>query len=143
MIPPALWNACNHVLQYTFVIAHDAGSMNTAADFISRTEIDPREKIEMTIRNDIHAKEIEVNFQSSAIVEKEPNYVLPDNEIDENQLWEKKQNVRNQAQTETHNDKENEVAELQLFHKPTSGFISIRQDTSKTMPDFVLNRIMT
>ena len=31
------------------------------------------------------------------------------------------QNVRNQAQNETHNDTENNVTELQHFHKPTSG----------------------
>ena len=36
MIPPALWNACDYVLQYNFVIAHVAGSMNTAADFLSQ-----------------------------------------------------------------------------------------------------------
>ena len=29
MIPPAHWNACDYVLQYNFVIAHVAGSMNT------------------------------------------------------------------------------------------------------------------
>ena len=34
-------------------------------------------------------------------------------------LFEGKQYVRNQAQTETHNDPENEVADLQQFHKPT------------------------
>ena len=69
MIPPALWNACDYVLQYNFVIAHVAGSMNTAADFLSRTEVDPTEKLEMAIRDDIHTKAIEVNIQSSGIVE--------------------------------------------------------------------------
>ena len=124
MIPPALWNACDYVLQYNFVIAHVAGSMNTAADFLSRTESNPTEKLEMTIRNDIHTKAIEVNIQSTGIVEEEQIYILPDEEIDENQLWEEKQNTRNQAQNETHNDPENNVSELQQFHKPTSGLIS-------------------
>ena len=124
MIPPALWNACDHVLQYNFVIAHVAGSMNTAADFLSRTEVDPTEKPEMTIRNDIHTKAFEVNIQSTGIVEEEHIYILPDEEIDENQLWEEKQNIRNQAQIETHNDPENDVSELQQFHKPTPGLIS-------------------
>ena len=124
MIPPALWNACDYVLQYNFVIAHVAGSMNTAADFLSRTESNPTEKLEMTIRNDIHTKAIEVNIQSTGIVEEEQIYILPDEEIDENQLWEEKQNTRNQAQNETHNDPENDVSELQQFHKPTSGLIS-------------------
>ena len=121
LIPPALWNACDYVLQYNFVIAHVAGSMNTAADFLSRTEVNPVEKLEMSIRNDIQTKAIEVNIQSSGIVEEEQIYILPDDEFDENKLWEEKQNVRNQAQTETHNDPENKVTELQQFHKPTSG----------------------
>ena len=124
MIPPALWNACDYVLQYNFVIAHVAGSMNTAADFLSRTESNPTEKLEMTIRNDINTKAIEVNIQSSGIVEEEQIYILPDDELDENKLWEEKQNTRNQAQNETHNDPENDVSELQQFHKPTSGLIS-------------------
>ena len=95
------------------MIAHVAGTMNTAADFLSRTEVDPTEKLELTIRNDIHTNAIDVNIQSTGIVEEEQTYVLPDDEIDENQLWEEKQNIRNQAQTETHNDPENAVSELQ------------------------------
>ena len=35
-ISPALWNACNYVLQFNFKIAHIAGSVNTAADLLSR-----------------------------------------------------------------------------------------------------------
>ena len=125
MIPPALWNARDYVFQYNFVITHVAGSMNTAADFLSRSEVDPTEKLEMTIRNNIHTKAIEVNIQSTGMVEEEPLYILSDDEIDETQLWEEKQNVANQAQTETHNDPENAVYELQQFHKPTSGLISV------------------
>ena len=81
--------------------------------------------MEMTIRNDIHTKAIEVNIQSAGIVEKEQIFLLPENEIDENQLWEEKQNIRNQARNETHNDPENSVSELQKLHKPTSGLISV------------------
>ena len=44
--PPALLNACDFVLQYNFVIAHVDGSMNTA-DFLSRTEVNSVEKLEM------------------------------------------------------------------------------------------------
>ena len=98
--------------------------MNTTSDFLSRTEVDQTEKLEMAIRNDIHTKATEVNFQSSGIVEKEQIYVLPGEKMDENQLWEKKQNIRNLAQTETHNEPENTVSELQHIHKPTSGLIS-------------------
>ena len=35
-IPPAIWNACDYVLQFNFKIAHIAGSVNTAVDFLSR-----------------------------------------------------------------------------------------------------------
>ena len=63
--------------------------MNTAADFLSRTEVDPTEQLEKTIRNDIHTKALEVNTQSFGIVEEEQIYILPDDEIDENQIWEK------------------------------------------------------
>ena len=82
MIPPALWNACNYVLQYNFVIAQVAGSLNTAADFLSRTEVDPTEKLEMTIRNDFLTKAIEVNIQTTGIIDEEQIYILPRDEID-------------------------------------------------------------
>ena len=101
-IPPALWNVCDYVLQENFIISHVADSMNTAADFLSRTEVNPVEKLEMSIRNDIQTRAIEVNIQSSAIVEEEQIYILPDDEFDENRLWEEKQIVKNQAQSETH-----------------------------------------
>ena len=86
--------------------------MKTAADFLSRTKVNTVEKLEMSIKNDIQTKAIEVNIQSLGIVEEEQVYFLPDDEIDENKLWEEKQNVRNQAQTETHNNPENNVIEL-------------------------------
>ena len=52
-IPPALWNACDYVLQFTFKIAHVAGSVNTAADFLSRLELKVTEKIRLKIRERI------------------------------------------------------------------------------------------
>ena len=139
LISPALWNACDYVLQYNFVIAHVAGSMNTAAEFLSGTEVNPVEKLEMSIRNDIQTRAIEVNIQSSGIVEEEQ--IFPDDESDENKLWEEKQNVRNQAQTETHNDPENNVTEFQHFHKPTSGLVL--KYFSEIMHELDLNKTMT
>ena len=59
-IPPALWNACDYVLQFNFKIAHIAGSVNTAADFLSRVELEVTEKIRLKIREDIQATPIEV-----------------------------------------------------------------------------------
>ena len=51
-IPPALWNACDYVLQFSFYIAHIAGSSNTAADFLSRLELKVMEKIRLEITED-------------------------------------------------------------------------------------------
>ena len=45
MIPPPLWNVCDFVLQFNFRIAHILGRMDTAANFLSRLEKDPNEKI--------------------------------------------------------------------------------------------------
>ena len=97
IIPPALWNACDYVLQYNFVIAHVAGAMN--ADTLSRTEINPTENLEMNLRNDIQTKAIEVNIQSSGIAEEEQIHIHPYNENDKKTLWEQKDNIRNQSQT--------------------------------------------
>ena len=40
-IPPTLWNACDYVLQFNFHIMHVAGMQNTAADFLSRIDLNP------------------------------------------------------------------------------------------------------
>ena len=98
--------------------------MNTAADFLSRAEVNPTEKLEMNIRNDVAIKAIEVNIQSTGVAEEETLYILPDESPTEQQLWEEKNTIRSMARTETHNDPENEVSELQTFHKPTAGKIN-------------------
>ena len=49
-IPPALWNVCGYVLQFSFKIAHNAGSVKTAVNFLSRLESKATEKIRVKIR---------------------------------------------------------------------------------------------
>ena len=70
-IPPALWNACDYVLQFNFKIAHIAGSVNTAADYLSRLELKVTEKIRLKIREDIHITHIEVTTSSSDVANEE------------------------------------------------------------------------
>ena len=53
MTPPSLWNACDFVLQFRFKIAHAPGRMNTAADFLSRLDSNPKDKTLLQIRDDI------------------------------------------------------------------------------------------
>ena len=57
-IPPALWNACDYVLQFNIKNAHIPGSVNTAADFLSKFELKVTEKIRLKISEDIQTKPI-------------------------------------------------------------------------------------
>ena len=64
-IPPSLWNACEYVLQVNFKIAHIAGSVNTAAEFLSRLELKVTERMRLKIREDVQTTPIEVTTSSS------------------------------------------------------------------------------
>ena len=69
--PPALCNACDYVLQFKFKIAHIAGSVNTAADFLSRLELKVIKQIRLKIREDIQTTPIEVTIFSSDVADEE------------------------------------------------------------------------
>ena len=49
MIPPPWWEACSFVLLLTFIVAHNPGKLNISADFWSRLEMDPNDKIILKI----------------------------------------------------------------------------------------------
>ena len=70
-LAPALWNACDYVLQFNFKIVHIAGSVNTAAYFLFRLELKVTEKIRFKIREDIHTTPIEVTTSSSDVADEE------------------------------------------------------------------------
>ena len=97
MIPPLLWNACEFVLQFNFTIAHIPRKMNTAADFLSRLEMDPNEKIILKIREDIPTKPIEVNIKCTGIAQEESVFfdTTDQQETTEEELWQRKEDVRN------------------------------------------------
>ena len=83
--PPALWNACDYVLQFKFRIMHVVGSQNTAADFLSRLELTPKERIQLKLRDDIITAPIEVNLQSTDVADEEQLFFLPDEEEESEQ----------------------------------------------------------
>ena len=83
--PPALWNACDYVLQFKFRIMHVAGSQNTAADFLSRLELTPKQKVLFKLRDDILTLPIEVNLQSSDVADEEQLFFVPDEEKESEQ----------------------------------------------------------
>ena len=64
--------------------------MNTAADSVSKAEVNLTEKLEKNIRNDVTTKAIEVNIQSTGVAEEELLYILPEGNPTEQQLWEEK-----------------------------------------------------
>ena len=98
-IPPALWNAGDYVLQFNFEIAHVAGSVNTAADFLSRLELEVTEKIRLKIREDIHTTHIEVTTTSSDVADEDQIFFThaDDGKESEEQTLERKEKSRQNA----------------------------------------------
>ena len=94
-IPAALWNACDYVLQFNFKIEHIAGSVNTAADFLSRLELKVTEKIRLKIREDIHTTPIEVTTSSSDVSDEEQ--ILDNAKESEEQTLERKEQSQQNA----------------------------------------------
>ena len=70
-IPPTIWNACDYVLQFNSKIAHNAASVRTAAEFLSRLELKVTEKIRLKVREDIQTTPIEVTTSSSDVADEE------------------------------------------------------------------------
>ena len=106
-IPPALWKACEYVLQFNFKIAHIAGSVNTAADFLSRLELKVTEKIRLKIREDIHPTHIEVTTSSSDVAEQEQFFFThadDTNESEEQTLEPKERSRQNAKQWAAHEE---------------------------------------
>ena len=98
-IPPALWNACDYVLQFNFKKAHIAGSVNTAADFFSRLELKVTEKIRLKIREYFHTTKIEVTTSSSDVADEEQIFFThaDDAKESEEQTLERKEQSRQNA----------------------------------------------
>ena len=82
---------CDYVLQFNFHILHVAGAQNTAADFPSRIELNPKERVDLKIREDITIRPIQVNLQSTDIADEEQLFFHPDETIEtEKEILDKK-----------------------------------------------------
>ena len=73
---------CNSTL-----LSHTFQGKYTAADFLSRLEMDPNEKIILKSGKDIPTKPIEVNIESPGIAQEEPVFFEP---TDQQETTEKK-----------------------------------------------------
>ena len=98
-IPTALRNACDYVLQFIFKRAHNAGSVNTAADFLSRLGLKVTEKIRVKIREDNQTTPIEVTTSSSDVAEVKQYFFThaDDDKESEQHTLERKQQSRQKA----------------------------------------------
>ena len=88
------------MLQFNSKIAHIAGSVNTAADFLSRLELKVTEKIHLKIREDVQTTPIEVSTSSSDIADEEQFFFTqPESqgETEEQILQRKKQSQKKAA----------------------------------------------
>ena len=98
--PLSLWNACNYVLQFNFKLAHLAGSVKKAADFLSRLEVKVTEKVRLKIREDVQTTPIAVKTATSDVADEEQFFFAQadgDNETVK-QAVEKKEQSRKRQQ---------------------------------------------
>ena len=61
-IPPKLWNHCDQALQFDFVLAHVPGVENPAADYLSRLDINPEDRIHLKLNDQISVHYIEIDL---------------------------------------------------------------------------------
>ena len=87
------------VLQFNLKIEHLAGSVNTAADFVSRLELEVREELRLKIRENIQTTPIEVTTSSSDVADAEQAFfTLADNQDEsEEQTFDWKEQYRQNA----------------------------------------------
>ena len=99
-IPSSLWNACDYLLKFNFKIAHIAGSVNTAADFLSRLDLKVTEKIHLKIREDVQTTPIEVTTSSSYVADEEQIFFTQADGQDETekQILQRKQQSQKKAE---------------------------------------------
>ena len=91
IIPPALWNTCDFVLQINLTIGHVPGRVNKAEDLPSSLDFDPYEKAHSLVRIYILTTPIVDHIQSSDVTEEEQFYFLPGDKIkSEEQIWKPK-----------------------------------------------------
>ena len=147
-IPPSLWNACDHVLQFSFIIAHVAGSVNTAANFLSRLELKVTERIRLKIREDVQATLIEVTTSSSDVADEEQFIFAQADGEDETgeQTLERKEQSRKEAikwvEHEEPSSMKPSIKEVTkvVLHTQNQGKCT---DTSRTRRRFSLEKLKT
>ena len=108
------------MLQFNFKIAHIAGSINTAADFLSILELKVTEKIYLKNREDVQTTPIEVSTTSSDVADEEQfSFTQTDgqNETEEHILQRKQQSQRKAAEWALHQEQSSLEPSIKEFTK--------------------------
>ena len=93
---------------------HVAGTQNTAANFLSRIDLNPKERVELKIREDITIRPIQVNLQSTDVADEEQLFFLPDETIEtEEEILLQKEQARQDA-------RDGETAKIEIAIKETT-----------------------
>ena len=80
---------------------HVAGTQNTAADFLSRIDLNPKERVELKIRNNFTTQPIQVHLQSTDVADEEQLFFLPEETIEtEDEILLQKERARQNARDE-------------------------------------------
>ena len=81
---------------------HVAGTQNTATDFLSRKQLNPKGKVEVKLRNDITVGPIQVTLQSTDVADEKQQIFLQGEtvETDEEILLQKEQARQNARDAE-------------------------------------------
>ena len=87
------WRLC-HSVQFHHRIRHIPGKNNTAADYLSRLEISPKEKLSLRIREDIPTTPIELHVHSAGVSEEEQIFYTEDDDETEEQNLQRKKDAR-------------------------------------------------
>ena len=88
------------MIQFNFVIAHIPGAQNTAADYLSHLEADPKDKLVMKIREDVQTLPVEINVQSAGVSQAEQIFYTNDDDETEEQFWARKEAIRKNPATD-------------------------------------------
>ena len=79
---------------------HVAVTQNTAANFLSRIDLNPKERVKLKIRNDITIRPLQVNLQSTDVADKEQFFFLPEEVIETEEILLQKERAKQNARDE-------------------------------------------
>ena len=82
------------MIQFNFVIAYIPGAQITAADYLSRLQADPKDKLVMKIREDVQTLPIEMNVESAGVSQEEQIFYTNDDVETEEQKWARKEAIK-------------------------------------------------